>query len=112
MKKVVLLMVALATMTAVQAKTVKKVVKVNGECEMCEKRIETAAKKCPGVISANWSPKTKKMSLVFDDKKTNEKKVMQAIAKIGYDTEAVKASTKAYNSLPACCRYRGGAAKM
>jgi hypothetical protein len=31
--------------------------------------------------------------------------VQEAIAKVGHDTGAVKATDEAYNGLPACCKY-------
>ena len=45
MRKIILTMLAVMTMSvAAEAKTVKTTFKVNGMCEMCEARIEKAAK--------------------------------------------------------------------
>lgn len=34
-----------------------------------------------------------------------EAKIHEKIASVGHDTEKVKATDKAYNSLPGCCKY-------
>lgn len=100
------MMVLLAVAAHTEAKTVKKEFIVNGSCGMCEKRIITAAKKVPGVIVATWNKRTKKMCLLFDDNKTSENTVMQALSKAGHDAGPFKASKKDYKSLPSCCWYR------
>lgn len=79
--------------------------KVKGNCGMCEKRIEKAAKSVEGVTLADWDKKTKMMVLSFDESKTNVDKVQQAIAKVGHDTPKHKATDEAYNELPGCCQY-------
>ena len=79
--------------------------KVYGNCSMCEKRIETAAKSIDGVTSADWNKETKMIEVTFDDAKTDIHKVHMAIAKAGHDTEMHKATDEAYNSLPGCCKY-------
>lgn len=80
-------------------------VKVYGNCDMCKKTIEKAAKSVDGVTSVNWDKKTKMMDLAFDDSKTDVHKVEMAVAKAGYDTEMRKATDEAYNTLPSCCQY-------
>ncbi|MCZ4694955.1 ATPase [Ancylomarina euxinus] len=79
--------------------------KVFGNCSMCEKTIEKAAKAVEGVTSADWDKKTKMIEVTFDESKTNLHKVHMAIAKVGYDTEMHKASDEAYKKLPGCCQY-------
>ena len=108
MKKFMMTMVAVLAMSAaVQAKTVKTTFKVGGGCtEMCKPRIEGAAKKVPGVVSAKWNQKTQKLALVYDNTKTNAVKVEKATAATGHDAGNVKATDAAYNKLPGCCKYR------
>ena len=79
---------------------------VQGLCEICKERIETAAKSVKGVASANWDIKKKKIDVNFDSKLTNLDTISKAITKVGHDTEKFKADSKAYNSLPSCCKYR------
>ncbi len=97
----------LAMSAAAQAKTVKTTFKVGGACpDMCKPRIENAAKQVPGVVSAKWNVKTQQLALVYDNTKTNVKKVEKAIAAVGHDAGNVKATKAAYGKLPGCCQYR------
>ena len=79
-------------------------VKVFGNCGMCKKKIEKAAK-LPGVESAVWDKKTKELTLTYDAAKTSSLKVQTSIANAGYDTEKVKAPDAAYGKLDECCQY-------
>lgn len=79
---------------------------VQGKCEMCKKRIETAAKSVDGVSSAQWNAKKKELHVSFNSKQTSLDAISKAIAKIGYDTEKDKADDETYANLPACCKYR------
>lgn len=78
---------------------------VNGKCEMCDKRIEMAALSVEGVSKADWNKETKEMNVTFNDAKTSLQDVKTSIAKVGHDTDAVKATDEAYNELPSCCKY-------
>jgi len=79
---------------------------VSGNCEMCKERIEKAAKSINGVLSANWSVETKKITVKFDPKKVNLDAIHKAIAKVGHNTEKYKADDSTYDALPECCKYR------
>ena len=76
---------------------------VSGNCEMCKKRIETAAKKA-GAVSADWNVDTKILAVTFRNS-SGAAKIQQSIAGAGYDTRDIKADDKAYNKLPGCCKY-------
>ena len=78
---------------------------LRGNCGMCKKTIEKAAKSVEGVTTANWDATKKKIDLSFDDSKTTETAVHTAIAASGYDTEKVLGSELAYENLPGCCKY-------
>ena len=78
--------------------------KVWGNCDMCKTRIEKAAK-AGGVSSAEWSTKTKLLTVSFDPSKTNLDALSKKMASAGHDTEKYRADDKVYNSLPACCKY-------
>ena len=108
MKKVILTMLTVAVMsTTMQAKTVKTEIPVNGNCsEMCKPRIEKAAKSVPGVLAATWNLKAQKLTLVYDNTKTDTKKVQKAVADSGHDSGNIKASQATYDQLPGCCKYR------
>jgi periplasmic mercuric ion binding protein len=105
----VILSVALGTAVVAQTSsksTVKtEVLNVKGNCESCKARIEKAAK-VDGVSKATWDAKTKKLTLTYDPAKVKTDAVLKAIAAVGHDTDKFKATDKAYNSLPGCCKYR------
>ncbi|MGQ7871072.1 heavy-metal-associated domain-containing protein [Sunxiuqinia sp. sy24] len=98
----ILMMMGAGTLLA-QNKTEK--FKVKGNCGMCEKRIEKAAKSVEGVTLADWDKKTKMMDVSFDESKTDVHKVQMAIAKVGHDTPMHKAKDEVYSELPGCCQY-------
>lgn len=98
-----LITVASANLYAKEAVT-KTSFKVYGNCDMCKKRIEKAAK-IDGVKSANWSEKTNILTLSFLPTKTSVDKIEQNIANAGYDTDKNKAPDAAYQKLPQCCQY-------
>ncbi len=79
--------------------------KVYGNCGMCEARIEKAAKSVDGVTTADWDKETKMIEVTYDPAKVNLLDIQKAIAKVGHDTEKVKAEDKVYNDLPGCCHY-------
>jgi len=78
--------------------------KVYGNCGMCEKRIEKAAK-IKGVTFADWDVDSKILTIHFDEKKVTPGKVHQAVAAVGHDTDKVRASDKVYAKLHGCCQY-------
>lgn len=79
---------------------------VQGNCEMCKERIETAAKSVKGISSATWDDKTKKIDIDFNSSLANIDEIQKTIAKIGHDTEKYKADDSTYEALPECCKYR------
>ena len=79
--------------------------KVSGNCDMCKKRIEKAAK-ASGVKSAVWNEDTKTITVTFIPDKISADQIQQNIAKAGYDTDKYKADEEGYKKLPQCCQYR------
>ena len=84
--------------------TKTETIKVSGNCDMCKTRIEKAAMK-EGASSADWSTKTKVLTLTFDPSKTNADAFAKKIALVGHDTEKFKAPDEVYAKLPGCCKY-------
>ena len=77
----------------------------DGVCDMCETRIEEALL-VKGVYQVEWDKQTKTTTVVYSPKHISEEKLFQLAAEAGHDTEEVKATEDAYNSLPGCCRYK------
>jgi hypothetical protein len=85
-------------------KTKTETFNVSGECSMCKKKIEKAAKEA-GATYAVWSEKTKLLQVSYNVNGTNASAIQQKIADAGYDTPQYKATADAYNALPECCQY-------
>ena len=110
MKRIVLLVLAcLFSLTMVaqekKSKNKKVVIKVAGNCGMCEKRIEKAAFSVKGVKDAEWHVDCQDIHLVIDETKCSANDVAKAIAAVGHDTSSVKAQDSVYDKLHGCCLY-------
>lgn len=86
-------------------KNAKYDIEVNGNCEQCKKRIEKAAFSVSGVKSAVWHMDDHVLHLIINEEKTSLLDVKKAIAKVGHDTDEVKATDDDYNNLHHCCKY-------
>ena len=93
------------SMYAQKPKYKKENFKVWGKCEMCETKIEKAAKSVDGVKTARWNMVNENIKVKFNPEKTDLEKIQQAIAFVGYDTELFKATDESYNKLHHCCKY-------
>lgn len=80
-------------------------IKVYGNCGSCEKRIDKAASSVAGVSKASWDKETMMLEVTYDPAKTSVDKIQTAVAKVGHDTDGVKADDKTYAGLPKCCQY-------
>ncbi len=107
-----LLFVLFSQTTQAQSERLPKVMTdtlaVNGVCNMCKTRIEEAVMYQRGVKLAEWSAEAQQLRVIYKTKKINREEICQAVAKVGHDTELVKATDEAYQTLPDCCRYRDG----
>jgi mercuric ion binding protein len=110
MKNLVLGMLLLFVTLSIKAqdkksKNAKYNVEVNGNCEQCKKRIEKAAFSVSGVKSAEWHMDDHMLHLIINEEKCSVLDVEKAIAKIGHDTNNVKAEDEVYAKLHSCCLY-------
>lgn len=95
----------LVTTALLAQKTEKEKFKVYGKCEMCEDRIEEAAKSIDGVKSAEWDKLSKKIKVKFDPEKVKLIEIHEAIVEVGHDTDKMKADDDTYMNLHHCCHY-------
>lgn len=101
----ILSFVLFAFQSNVFAKDIKsETIEVAGNCEMCQKRIVSAAS-VKGVKSVTWSPKTQILSIKFDNDIITLDEIEQRIAKAGHDTPNHKADDSTYDGLHGCCQY-------
>ena len=110
MKKIIaivlLVFVGFTTQAQVKKnKNAKYVTEVNGNCEQCQKRIQKAAFSVEGVKSAVWNIQTHQLSVILNEEKCSLLDVKKAIAKVGHDTDEVRAKDEDYESLHHCCLY-------
>ena len=82
----------------------KGTIKVWGNCGMCKKVIEKAARTA-GAKTATWNEDSKELKVTYAVNKTSSAKIQESIAKSGYDTQDMIADNTAYNKLPGCCKY-------
>ncbi len=109
MKNIVLIVMLMIGLTSFaqekKNKNAKYNVEVNGNCEMCKKRIEKAAFSVSGVKSATWHIDDHMLHLIVNEEKCDVINVEKAIAKVGHDTKNVKATNEDYDKLHGCCQY-------
>ena len=96
--------VATLSFVAVAQKTTTETFKVNGNCGMCENKIEKAAKDA-GASFADWDKDNKTMTVKYSSKSSNLAKIQKSIADVGYDNEGALATGESYDKLPSCCKY-------
>lgn len=110
MKSINKILVALTLLLSVtfanaQSKNnVTETVKINGNCGMCKKTIETAAAKNKTAV-VNWNADTKTATVTYNPKKTNLNEILKSVADAGYDNEKFTAPDTVYNKLHGCCQY-------
>lgn len=104
MKNLLLTFVFIIAATVISIAQNTSKIKVAGNCGMCKKNIETAAK-AAGAMTAAWDKTTKVLTVAYDASATSTDKIETAIANAGYDTEHQTASNEAYNKLDECCQY-------
>ena len=110
MKKIVVLVLLslfgfMAQAPEKKSKNAKADIEVKGNCDMCKKRIEKAAYSVSGVKSAVWNSDDQQLHLVFNEQKCSKTDIEKAVAKVGHDTKAVKATDTDYENLHGCCQY-------
>jgi copper chaperone CopZ len=110
MKKLILILMVSLVGISIQAqekknKNAKHDIEVNGNCDMCKKRIEKAALSVKGVKSAVWHADHQDLHLIIDESKCSLEQVHEAVAKVGHDTDKVKAKDEDYERLHQCCLF-------
>lgn len=90
-------------------KVKSETIKVWGNCGMCKKHIETAAKEA-GAETAAWDKSTKMLAVKYNSDKTSSLKIQEKVAAAGYDTRDVQGNDEAYKNLEECCQYKRKAA--
>lgn len=101
---VVLLIMSIGKKAHVQTSTETVSFHVSGNCGMCKKNIESAAKG-KGIVTVDWNKDTKIITVEYDPLKTDVDKMKRRIANMGYDNDGYKARDEDYDALHGCCKY-------
>jgi len=81
-----------------------EIVKIYGNCEMCEKTIETAGN-VKKVANVEWNKDSKMATITYNSIKTNQDEILKRIALAGYDSDKFLAPDDVYSKLAGCCQY-------
>lgn len=87
-----------------QGEVITTTFKVNGECSMCKKKIETSLR-VKGINKVNWDIKSHELTVTYNSEKITLDEIHKRVASVGYDTEKIKATDEAYSQLHGCCKY-------
>lgn len=100
----VLMCLCITMVTNAQSKPTVSTIRVEGNCEMCKKSIESALV-MPGVYAAFWNPDSKKLKIKYDTTKISLDSIERKLANIGYDNQGYRATDSVYSLLHKCCKY-------
>lgn len=101
----IMLAIFLANISIAFAQEETSKMKVDGNCQMCKKRIETALLKNQNIKKASWDVDSKILTVSYDPKKIDQAGIQKIITEAGHDTEKLKATDAAYKKLPECCQF-------
>lgn len=109
MKNIILVFVLFISISGLSQekknKNAKYDIEVSGNCDLCKKRIEKAAYSVKGVKSAEYHLDDNLLHLIINEEKCTLLQVETAVAKVGHDTQNVKATQEDYDNLHSCCKY-------
>jgi mercuric ion binding protein len=105
MKKYIAMMIICLGLTNAFAQTKTDTIPVAGNCEHCKERIEGTVSTLKGVKTTLWDGDHHWLIVAYQADEVSNMQIQQRIAAAGHDTREVRASDKAYKSLPACCKY-------
>ena len=73
-------------------------------CETCGPRFEKTLLKEKGIQMVTLDEEAMTIKIVYNTKKTDLNAIKQAISKLGYDADEVRADPVAYEGLDGCCK--------
>ncbi|MGY6561835.1 MAG: heavy-metal-associated domain-containing protein [Luteibaculaceae bacterium] len=90
--------------TTTKGKVTESTFWVNGNCNMCKKRIEKALE-VNGIKTADYNPETKNLFVAFRNDKITMEEIHSLINAAGHDTRLGYAPKEVYENLHHCCVY-------
>jgi copper chaperone CopZ len=96
----------MAAQKTVQTATIKTVIHCDHckACETCGDKFNRTLLKEKGVQMVVLDEKAMTIKVTYNSKKTSLDNIKQAIGKLGYDADDVKADAQAYAGLDDCCK--------
>ncbi|WP_430613598.1 heavy-metal-associated domain-containing protein [Flavobacterium sp. JP2137] len=76
------------------------------ECESCGKTFKSTLFKMSGVRQFDIDDQAQTITVYYSPKKVSLAQIKQAISKMGYDADEVKADPAAYEQLDDCCKNK------
>ncbi|MGQ9864037.1 MAG: heavy-metal-associated domain-containing protein [Bacteroidia bacterium] len=73
-------------------------------CSTCKRTIIRNLSKVKGIHKVDVSVEEKKIWVEYEPDKIRPKEIREAIRKIGYDADDMRAYPEAFEKLPACCK--------
>jgi copper chaperone CopZ len=90
---------------AAQSKELSEVkIKTSAVCDMCKTTLEKAMAYEKGVKKSSLDVESAVLTVSFNPNKTDADKIKKAVTEAGYDADEMKANTRAYDKLNACCK--------
>ena len=106
MKKILIILFSILTVTASAQKEIVKIL-TSAPCigMCCKDRIEQEMQFTKGVRAVDLDIESGILTVTFKTKKTDVNKLRQVISSIGYNADDVKGNKKAHDKLPSCCQH-------
>lgn len=73
-------------------------------CETCGPKFEKTLLKEKGIQMVTLDEAAMTIKIVYNTKKTNLSTIKEAISKLGYDADDIRADATAYEGLDGCCK--------
>ena len=106
-KYMLLLLIAIATMSFTGKETKTITIKSSTVCDMCKERIERELVFEKGIKNVKVDISANTITVKYRTDKTDEQAIKQAISKLGYWADEVAADKDAFDKLPECCKKEG-----
>ncbi|WP_445711051.1 heavy-metal-associated domain-containing protein [Flavobacterium sp.] len=74
------------------------------KCETCGEKFKVEMLNIKGVKMYELDDKAMTFTVYYNSKKTDLQSIREAISKMGYDADDVKADPEAYENLDGCCK--------
>ncbi len=107
MKKAIVFILFLFGSTTLFAQSKEVIILTTAQCGECKENIEKALMAEKGVRFASLDVKSKKVKVVYNEKRTDVNTLRNVISAIGYDADEVPADPEAVKRLSPCCTKDG-----